>query len=961
MYKIKNAIILCFITGILILSFRGIPQGPGPGIDHAKVIKSLNSTTLKRGMEIYNSSCIACHGKDGTASLPQARSFNKDKLKFGDRPYDMWKTITNGSGMMPAQSWLSPKERYYVIQYIRETFIKKSNPTQFFKITDKYLASLPKSKGTIQEQNTEIETQAMQGSLAHGQEWFQSRKSDYGPALYSQLKHHSSADITVFLDNNVNISYNLLRMGTDAVWTGKLDLSTTKYKQYRGEGEPFIQGTEIPGMGLWQWAYDNKIEDLNNTTGIRQPLAPGYLEYHGNYKYGKYVILSYSIMDRKVLELPQASNHNNKVILSQTLQIGPGEKEQSIYIGQLNDSTVTSFKDGVINSDGKFEKDGSPDNALLVSSNVINNSMKTFIAAGIVSDQTGFKWTVDNRHRLILTIPVSNTPIILNVLRTSGEGQNDLTNFAAYVKNESKKKTIIPATMITGGPMLWPEKIKVEGQLNAAKAHYDPIYFPDKDKSESKKLVSIPTDYPYTVDNITLPYNNPYNAWLRPTCLGFKSDGSLVLGTYTGDIWLGTGIDKTLKKITWQRIASGLDEPFGLNVVNDEVFVTCHNGIFKLHDFNGDGETDFYENFYPDQDVSHFFHSFNFGLATDSKGNFYYTKVGEYTDNKSPGNVIKVSADGKKGETIATGFRVPNGITISPKDEIYVSDNQGNWQPANKITLIEKGEFYGYVPNLVTKNWSPDGKKIAKENRDGMVISPALVKVPETFYSPTLWIPQEFDNSPGGGIWSDKSWGPLGNHMIHTSYGHGWVYYFVPHKVDGVSQGAMVALPFQMEAGIQRASVNPVDKDIYVTGLTGWDDGVSIKYGALSRIRYKGGKGHLITDAEVVSNGIKLSFNFKLDGAVSRKTSNYEVLEWNYKWTHNYGSANYSVKNPGQEGIDTVGIQNVSLTDDGKAVILHIPEIGPAHTMRIRFQVQGEDGVTVKNSVYLTINKVPAK
>ncbi len=955
----KNGIILCFIIGILILSFRYIPEGPG--IDHAKVIRSLNSTTLKRGMEIYNSSCIACHGKEGTASLPQARSFSKDKLKFGNRPYDMWKTITNGSGMMPAQSWLSPKERYYVIQYIRETFMKKSNPSQYFKITDKYLASLPKSKGTIEEQTTEIKKQALQGSLAYGQEWFQSSKSDYGPALYSQLKDHSSADLTVFLDNNVNISYNLLRMGTDAVWTGKLDLSTTKYKQYRGEGEPYIQGTEIPGIGLWQWTYDNRIEDLKNTTGIRQPLAPENLDYHGNYKYGKYVILSYSIMGRKVLELPQAIKHNNKIIISQTLQIEPGEKEQSIYIGQLSDSAVASFRDGVINLDGKFEKYGSPEKSILISSAIVNNSIKKFIAAGIVSDQTGFKWTVDNRHRLILTIPGSKTLITLNVLRTSGGGQSDLTNFEAYIKKEGKKKTIIPAGMIAGGPMLWPEKIKVEGQLNAVKAHYDPIYYPDKDKTESKKLVSIPSDYPYTVDNITLPYNNPYDAWLRPTCLGFKSDGSLVLGTYTGDIWLGTGIDNTLKKITWQRIASGLDEPFGINVVNDEIFVTCHNGIFKLHDFNGDGETDFYENFYSDQDVSHFFHSFNFGLVTDSKGNFYYTKVGQYTDNKDPGNVMKISPDGKKWESIATGFRVPNGITIAPNDDIYVSDNQGNWEPANKITLIEKGEFYGYVPNLVTKRWSPNGVKFNKENLKGMVISPSLVKVPEKFYQPTFWIPQEFDNSPGGGIWSDKSWGPLGNHMIHTSYGHGWAYYFLPHKVDGVSQGAMVALPFQMEAGIQRAQVNPIDKDVYVTGLTGWDDGVSVKYGTLSRIRYKGGEGHLITDAEVVSNGIKLSFNFKLDSTSSREISNYDVLEWNYKWTHNYGSANYSVKNPGQEGIDTVNIQNVSMSDNGKAVILHFPEIGPAQTMRIRFQVQSEDGIKVKNSVYLTINKVPAK
>ena len=117
------------------------------------MIRSLNNETLKKGKEIYNKSCIDCHGPDGTASLPQARSFNKDKLRFGNKPYDMWKTISFGAGMMAAQTWLQPAERYYVIQYIREEFIKKSNPRQYFKITDEYLSKLPRSQKTIEEQN----------------------------------------------------------------------------------------------------------------------------------------------------------------------------------------------------------------------------------------------------------------------------------------------------------------------------------------------------------------------------------------------------------------------------------------------------------------------------------------------------------------------------------------------------------------------------------------------------------------------------------------------------------------------------------------------------------------------------------------------------------------------------------------------------------------------------------------
>jgi hypothetical protein len=220
-------------------------------------------------------------------------------------------------------------------------------------------------------------------------------------------------------------------------------------------------------------------------------------------------------------------------------------------------------------------------------------------------------------------------------------------------------------------------------------------------------------------------------------------------------------------------------------------------------------------------------------------------------------------------------------------------------------------------------------------------------------------MPQEFDNSPGGGVWSDKSWGPMGDKFIHTSYGTGWIYHFMPHEVDGTMQAAMVAFPFQFDAGIQRAAVNPVDKQVYVTGLTGWDDGVSTTYGVLSRVRYTGGEGHLIKDAEVVNGGVRLTFNFKLDKETSANTKNFDVSQWNYKRTNKYGSAHYSAKNKGVEGQDSIIINKVSVSDAGNAVLIEVLDMIPVHTMRIRFEVMAEDGTKVKDAVYLTINKVP--
>jgi len=956
----KRTFLLLIISSVLFaLFFYGTPQLP-VGIDHAKVLNSLNKKTLQRGKEIYQSACFTCHGVNGTASLSQARSFIKDPMRFGNKPYDMWKTITNGVGMMPAQSWISPAERYYVIQYIREEFFKKSNPTQYFQISQDYLSKLPRSKNTVEQELAEVKEEALKGSLKYGQEWFMHNESNYGYAIHSPLKGLSTNVLTVKLDKSIQLSYDLLRMGTVAVWKGDLDLSETKFTQYRGEGQPFVKGVSLLGIDNWQWLYNNRLDSLKKSTGIRTPLPKQYLDYHGHYVYQKEVVLSYAISGREILEYPQVLDNNHQITISQTLRIEPGTQQEQLSIGQLKDSVV-NFKEGILSVQGKF-LDGTAglDGNLLVSMAEKKNGVQSFIAAGIIASVPGLKWNIDKSHRLILNIPAGKDVITVRVIRTSGNGNSDLLKFASFYKKQLAIKQFPNLIRMTkGGNSLWVNKVITKGLTNIGRPHFDPRYNSDSDRLSPNKMVDIPIDYPYTVDDIALPFDNAYNAWVRPTSVGFMSDGRLLIGTYTGDVWMARGVDNELTKITWQRIATGLYEPMGLKVVRDQIFVTCRNGIIKLNDLNKDGETDFYEVFHADQDVSNFFHAFNFGLETDSKGNFYYAKPGEYTDNKDPGNLIKVSPDGKKWESIATGFRVNNGVTATADDRVFVSDNQGNWMPANKINLVEKNKFYGYVPNLAQGGWSPNGVVFRKEDIVKGVIRPELVKVPESFSPPALWIPQEFDNSPGGGVWSDQSWGPLGDHFIHTSYGKGWLYYFLPHSIGEITQGAMVALPFQMDAGIQRAAFNPVDKQLYTTGLTGWDDGVATKYGVLSRIRATGNKGHIIVDAKVVKGGIELKFNFDLDKEDFKNISNYLIDQWNYKWASSYGSADYSVKNPGKKGIDSVNIEKVILSTDNQTVFLVIPELTEVNTLRIRFTVRAADGMSVKNTVYMTINKVP--
>ncbi len=388
--------------------------------------------------------------------------------------------------------------------------------------------------------------------------------------------------------------------------------------------------------------------------------------------------------------------------------------------------------------------------------------------------------------------------------------------------------------MTTGGPLLWPEVLETVGYLGLEQDGY-------------------------ALDTLTLPDQNPWNSWFRTSALDFFSDGRMALATYGGDIWIVSGIDAELNKLRWKRFAAGLYEPFGVKVVDDQIYVTCKDRLTRLHDLNQDGEADFYESFSADTDVSVNFHAFNFDLQTDNEGNFYYAKSGHGSDSDIPGAVIKISKDGKHREVYCTGFRTPNGMGMLPDGRPIASDNQGQWMPASKINLLRPDGFYGWVQTYsIPGMWAPGGGSIDLDK----------VVPPGSFDQPLVWMPQDFDNSSGGQLWvDDPRFGPLAGHLLHTSFGKGWMSYLMMQEIDGVAQAAIIRLPFDFRTGIMRASVNPADGQVYATGLQGWNGGgrIGLLDSGVQRLRFTGKPGFMVVDCQVEHDGLRIGFNAPLD------------------------------------------------------------------------------------------------
>jgi len=887
---------------------KALAKKEGNSVDHAGILQSLDAESQARGKATYDNLCANCHGTDGiTPALPVSPAFGKGPFKFGDDPYSMFVTLTKGNGLMGPQTWMSPEERYDVIHYIREKFMKPTYPG-YKPVTQDYLEGLPKVTVAPAPKKKRPDR-------------------DFGPALASQLGRNVPSVLTVKLGDKHTISYDLHSMDLADLWNdGFLDIASTQHYRERGEGVPMIDGDRIVGLSTWKWAHDGTFDYPTENLLPRGPMPAKWMQYHGHYLFEDQVVLSYSIDGRKILEAP--SKPKGFGAITQTLQVDPGDKTLKLKVAKLERDNLISGYLALQAKELKLDKASKDGIAVSLEKN--DGKVGRFVAVFVQGETQGLRTNLDKKHGTVLTIPPSKKIKAIQVIRFSGQGEGELLSFASYLTHLQKGKNVSDIhDMTKGGPPRWPEVLTTKGKVSSEKE-------------------------PYVLDTLTLPEIPSGKTWLRTSALAFFPDGRMAVCTHGGDVWIVSGIDDSLEEIKWRRFAAGMYEPFGLQVVDEKIYVTCKDRIVRLHDLNGDGEADFYESFSADDDVSTFFHAFNFDLQRDKAGNLYYAKSGQYTSYALPGSVIKVSPDGKKREIHCTGFRTPNGMGIMPDGRVTVSDNQGSWMPASKVSLCEPGGFYGYVQTHSRGAlWAPDGGRI-----DHKKVIP-----PKTFDQPLIWMPQAFDNSSGGQLWvDDPRWGPLSGKLLHTSFGKGWLYYMMLQEIEGQSQAAIVKIKIDALTGIQRARVNPKDGQVYATGLNGWNGGGrrGLSQGHLHRFRYTGEPALLLSDIQVKKDGIELAFNFKLDPKAAKDPSRYVLEQWDYKWTGGYGSREY-LPGTDKRGREKIKIEKTTLSPDGKSVHLAIKGIKPVNQVKIDLNLESSDGKSFEDMAYLTINRVPSK
>ncbi|MEI7928283.1 MAG: DUF6797 domain-containing protein, partial [Verrucomicrobiales bacterium] len=299
--------------------------------DHESIVSGWNEKTLEEGRQIYSTLCVVCHGtKDQPGSLPTALRFAEGQFKNGSDPYSMFSTLTKGYGQMVPQPQYTTAQKYAVIHYIRETFLRPHNKSQLVEITPAYLASLPKGLA-----RTEVEKEDR--SLP------QYKRMDLGPVLFWTLqvepKNIAQKAIAIRLDDGPGgvskgrawmiYDHDTMRVATATTgdfvdWKGiAFDGSHNSHTSLTGERQfvnPVGPGWASP-EGKWEDPRPLSREDLPYG-----PLPSEWAHYEGLYLQGGKAVVSLTVGGTQVLDSPGWLDYGSTPVFTRTLNVAKSAK-----------------------------------------------------------------------------------------------------------------------------------------------------------------------------------------------------------------------------------------------------------------------------------------------------------------------------------------------------------------------------------------------------------------------------------------------------------------------------------------------------------------------------------------------------------------------------------------------------------------------------------------------------------
>jgi len=460
-------------------------------------------------------------------------------------------------------------------------------------------------------------------------------------------------------------------------------------------------------------------------------------------------------------------------------------------------------------------------------------------------------------------------------------------------------------------------------------------------------------------------------------------NGNLGVSTRRGDVFIVE--NPTSPRPFFRKFASGLHEILGLAYKDGHFYLAQRGELTKLIDSDMDGQADVFETVYA-WPVSGHYHEYSFGPVIGSDGKFYVSGNVAFGneewwrgESRVPyrGWIMKISEEGEM-EPWATGMRSPAGIGMID-DELFYTDNQGDYMPSGGLWHIEKGDFTGHpaglkwtnLPNsplsLTTEEFNAvvdpmqvkndQGRYIKPENVEGAAfITPfeAKAKLPD-LKLPAVWFPygihgistSEPIKIPKGHL------GPFEGQMLVGDQGQSKIMRVFLEKVNGEYQGASIDFRSGFQSGVLRMAWAK-DGSLFVGETNrGWGSAGEANEG-LQRLVWNEDLPFEMRAVRAMPDGFEIEFTKPVDRKSAEDIASYSVNSYTYKYFPVYGSPPANSEN--------LVVKGVKVSDDGmkaRIVVEGMRQYYVHHLFLDGVRERDEFHSLLHPSAYYTLNNIP--
>ena len=453
----------------------------------------------------------------------------------------------------------------------------------------------------------------------------------------------------------------------------------------------------------------------------------------------------------------------------------------------------------------------------------------------------------------------------------------------------------------------------------------------------------------------------PFFDEFMPTGIQWDEDGTLWITSLKGRVWRAVDTDKDGME---DRLHAGLHElaaPYGVQPGKDFIDVVNKYALLRLFDRDRDGVYEQVQTVAAGWGHTADYHDWTVGPVSDGKGGYYITTACQQDDRsvaaaKWRGRILhlkprKPTKDNPylfDVEVHTSGHRFPMGLARNSAGQLFVSDNQGNYNPYNEINYVLPGKHYGFI------------NKLERMGDTRPALTPPAIDMPHPWTRSVngicfLETPQAARNFHGRNLF-----GPFEGHLVGCEYDTRRLIRMSFQQVGKTIQGAAYPLTLDQPDGGEpllgplAVAVSPRG-ELYVASIrdSGWGGANNI--GTLAKLDFA--RSELppgIAEVTVQSSGFRISFTAPVDAARAALLENYSIQSATRVSTTSYGGADRERR--------TDRITSVEVANDRMSVVLKVEalRVGFVYDIRLR-NLTADGGVFFPAEAYYTLRTIPAE